>query len=123
MALNHREMILLAALEFQDEFTMGDLVDAVWRLFPNEFQLKGYELPNSGAVECKVYGLRGLVGRGLLEQVSGDKRFVVTQGGREYQPGQQKLAPAPLKRPPEPPKRTLDPPVPRPLWANHLPFR
>lgn len=131
MAITQREAILVTALELQAEFTMGDLVDGLWARYPDLFRLKGYDLPNSGYVESKIYGSTGVVDRGLFEQLRGTKVFRLTKAGRAAakRVGEPKAAvttpvrertpvskPTPVVEKP----RVFDPPIKRPLWGNHF---
>lgn len=130
---------------------MSDLVDLVWRLFPDQFRLKGYDLPNNAYVESKVYGSKGLVFQKLLEQLPGTKNFCVTKAGHreagllrghvlpdDYLPFMPNTKPKPKPvvklPPPEPtpiekplpeakPERTFEPPLKRNPFANHYSFR
>lgn len=123
MPYSQREALLVTALELQAEFTMGDLVDAVWKRFPDKFRLKGYDLPHNGYVESKVYGSTGFVYRGQFEQLPGTRVFRLTKEGKrvgELLKSQgvtgarsKGTAPVAVENPkPLPPRR--------PLWANHL---
>ena len=75
--------ILEAAATLPDTFSREDLAVAAWRLYPERFGLQGYpDLPNCQQVYCKLYGLSGLIGRGLIEPVEGSM-FRMTRAGRE----------------------------------------
>ena len=55
---------------------------ALWRLFPESFQLGGYAVPDTARIFPKLAGHDGLVGRGWFGFV-GDRTYRVTPAGLE----------------------------------------
>lgn len=82
--MSQRTRILAVALTLPQPFRESDLIVAVWRRYPIEFGLPGYQdqHPNSNAVKTKLFGASGLIARGELEAVeSGVYRVAGAIGG------------------------------------------
>lgn len=75
-------MLLRSAGTLGESFTKPELVVAAWRDGDGAFSLAGYpEHCDSNAVAAKLYGARGLIGRGYVEPF-GAAQFRVTDAGR-----------------------------------------
>lgn len=66
----HWQMVLAAARQLPQPFTLNDLTVALWKEDPGFFGMKGYpQYPDNHVVHTYMYGERGLVANGLIERV------------------------------------------------------
>lgn len=60
-------VILQAARSLTELFHLEDLAVAAWRIDPERFGLRRWDYPDMNRVKVCVYGEKGLIARGILE--------------------------------------------------------
>ena len=73
--------LLRVARTIPQPFTLNDVSVAVWRACPDFFGMKGYsQYPDNHKVHSILYGVRGLVAKGMIERLQ-EGVFQIAQPG------------------------------------------
>ena len=65
----HWLALLRVARTISQPFTLNDISVAVWKAHPEAFGMNGYPYPDNHKVHYILYGVRGLIAKGILQRV------------------------------------------------------
>lgn len=105
--------LLRAAGSFADRFTKQELAVRAWKMAPRSFGLAGFEdrHPDANAVNAKLYGSAGIVGRGFVEACNGSTFRVTGEGRRTLAFGPPTTPPRPARTRPVTVSRVMPQPL------------
>lgn len=117
------ELLLVAAHSLRDVWTLEDLTVQAHCSFRDRFAMYGHDLPCTHRVHSVVYGARGLVARGFVEEANGVKGhpfFRLTEAGRQVAAQRRQKQAVESNPVPTRPIGVLEAPAPEPLASRSI---
>lgn len=74
-------MILIAAADLGQTFSISELMVRAWERFPAEFGMREHPYPDTNRLRPRIYGKAGAIAKGWLSWVG--KRLEISLSGRE----------------------------------------